>query len=182
MKIREGFISNSSTTSFTCDACGEVHAFHDSVSLEDMDIIEYACGHGVCCEKHNMNDKDVQKKWEEGVRQAMKEKQEKLRGTEPNKYQSAEDFQREISKIQEVLDIEDPEEFRDNLFGSWDGYNPSSLCPVCSLSSMNNDYIFDYLVAKFQLNLKEVHEEIKSKFQNFTEYKEWVKSQKEDVK
>jgi hypothetical protein len=177
MKIREGFISNSSTTSFICDACGEVQAFPDSIGFEDMGIIEYSCGHGVCCEKPNMDDEDVQKKWEHGVRQALKEEQEDLKSRKPNRWQSAEDIQKEILKIQKVLDIKDPKEFRANLFGSWTSYKPSSLCPVCSLESINNDYVFDYIIAKFQLNLGEIHKEIKSRFKNFAEYKEWINSQ-----
>jgi len=180
MKIREGFISNSSTTSFTCDACGEIHAFHDSIGFEDMGIIQYSCGHGVCCEKPNMDDENVQKKWEQGVRQALKEKQEDFKNTEPNRWQSAEDIQNEISKIQKVLNTEEFSSFKEKLRDlgyRWRDYYPSSLCPVCSLDSINNDYVFDYVIAKFQLNLNEIHKEIKSKFKNFTEYKEWIKSQ-----
>lgn len=63
MKIRKGFVSNSSTTSFTCDACGKIVAYHDSCSNSDMDITRYSCGHGTCgCITLDLNDKDIQKK------------------------------------------------------------------------------------------------------------------------
>jgi len=36
MKTREGFVSNSSTTSFTCQVSGCTEAYHDSCSMEDV--------------------------------------------------------------------------------------------------------------------------------------------------
>lgn len=111
MKIRKGFVSNSSTTSFTCDACGEIIAYHDSCDYNDLGITQFPCGHGVCsC-------------------------------------------------------TEDTEE-----------------CPVCSLESINNDYIFEYVIVKFQLNLEEVQEEIKSNFKDFAEFKNWINEQRKSIK
>ncbi len=47
MKIRNGFVSNSSTTSFTCCACGEVAAGMD-LSLSDIGWYECDNEHNIC--------------------------------------------------------------------------------------------------------------------------------------
>lgn len=43
MKIRKGFVSNSSSSSFMCDITGEINSERDA-SLSDFDMIE--CEHG----------------------------------------------------------------------------------------------------------------------------------------
>ena len=44
MKIRMGFVSNSSTSSFICNICGEIEADRDCC-LSDFDMIECENGH-----------------------------------------------------------------------------------------------------------------------------------------
>jgi len=44
MKIRNGFVSNSSTTSFTCDSCGGTEAGMD-LCLREVEMVECAAGH-----------------------------------------------------------------------------------------------------------------------------------------
>lgn len=50
MKIRNGFVSNSSSSSFTCDLCGCTEAGWD-LCLSDAEMIECNEGH-VFCEQH----------------------------------------------------------------------------------------------------------------------------------
>lgn len=189
MKLRKGFVSNSSTTSFTCDACGEIIAYHDSCDYEDLGIVTYECGHETCsCIDIDFDDEDVRKKWRAGAERAIREEIDGLKDQSdiPEQYRrSDEDVTKKIELLNSILALEDFEEFRSEFKAcsySWRSFNPKELCPICSLEALNNDYLFDYLIAKFQFNLKEVHDEIKSKFKNFAEFKEWVKSQKESIK
>jgi hypothetical protein len=53
MKIRQGFVSNSSSTSFTCDMCGENFAGMD---LSVIDVEHYQCENGhIYCEEARLN-------------------------------------------------------------------------------------------------------------------------------
>jgi hypothetical protein len=45
---RFGFVSNSSTTSFTCCVCEETEAFHDSSSYRDYGFLVCENGHEIC--------------------------------------------------------------------------------------------------------------------------------------
>ena len=47
MKIRQGFVSNSSSTSFLCEVCGEVESGMD-MSLDDAGMYECTNGHTFC--------------------------------------------------------------------------------------------------------------------------------------
>ena len=46
MKIRKGFVSNSSSSSFTCDVCGQTEGGMD-LSLSDCDMCECENGHTI---------------------------------------------------------------------------------------------------------------------------------------
>lgn len=48
MKFRMGFVSNSSSTSFTCDVCGYSESYFDSIGIEEFGMIECVNGHTIC--------------------------------------------------------------------------------------------------------------------------------------
>lgn len=50
MKIRYGFVSNSSSSSFTCDVCGRTETSYDTV-LEDMDFYQCENEHIFCMDE-----------------------------------------------------------------------------------------------------------------------------------
>ena len=47
MKIRSGFVSNSSSSSFICCVCGRSEGGYD-LCLEDAGMVECECGHTMC--------------------------------------------------------------------------------------------------------------------------------------
>jgi len=53
MKIRDGFVSNSSSSSFVCEVCSEAHETWDG-SLSDIGMCECQNGH-VFCIDHKLN-------------------------------------------------------------------------------------------------------------------------------
>lgn len=54
MKVRSGFVSNSSTSSFICDVCGEVYAERDAC-ISDAEMFECENGHTIC-NSHMVNE------------------------------------------------------------------------------------------------------------------------------
>ncbi len=55
MKIRRGFVSNSSSSSFVCDVCGENCSGMD-MGLSDAEMFECVVGH-VICDGHELTPK-----------------------------------------------------------------------------------------------------------------------------
>jgi len=73
MKIRSGFVSNSSSSSFTCDVCGRTESGWDAC-LRDFGMVECVNGHEFCeehllaeveVEKHNEDNEDDEEEEEE---------------------------------------------------------------------------------------------------------------------
>ena len=67
MKVRNGFVSNSSSSSFVCDVCGAIESGYDA-SLEDFDMQECVNGHEFhtdCMEDTpNFNEADIKTRYE----------------------------------------------------------------------------------------------------------------------
>lgn len=51
MKIRLGFVSNSSTSSFVCEICGHQEAGSDSVGMDEYGFIECVNNHTICMDE-----------------------------------------------------------------------------------------------------------------------------------
>ncbi len=158
MKIRQGFISNSSTTSFTCDACGEVISYHDSCSDEDIGITRFSCGHSTCsCTEIDLSKKKDQKHWRE-------EAEKELRKTNDGPSEE---------ELEAILKVKEFWEFVDEC-SNWEIYNPSSLCPVCSFKAFNDDFVYRYILIKHNLNIDDVRKEMQKKFNTFDEFQVWI--------
>lgn len=65
MKIRNGFVSNSSTSSFTCEVCGRTETEWDSVSLSDLGFVRCVNEHMFCDEEAVADSEEVEGKYGE---------------------------------------------------------------------------------------------------------------------
>ena len=153
MKIRKGFVSNSSTTSFTCDVCGEEVSGQD-MSASEAEMIECAGGH-VYCEHHS--DKNYMKKL-----------------TKESVLSILEDCYCEDSKIEEIE--KEIESLSESEFKKWleneggeileeeissNGETPCELCAVCNMEILTQDMMVDYLAKTTNITRDEVFRIIK---------------------
>jgi hypothetical protein len=164
MKIRKGFVSNSSTTSFTCEACGEIVSYHDSCSDEDIGRTRFSCGHTTCsCTEVDLSKKSVQNLWRKDAEKQLREP----------------DCGPEDEALDEILKIKDFWKFVDAC-RDYEVYNPSALCPVCSFKAFNDDFVYRYILLKHKLKLDDVRKEMKKRFKSFDEFEAWMKENKEE--
>jgi len=56
MKFRKGFVSNSSTSSFTCEVCDRKEVFWDGCDVRDYGLM-YCDNEHLICEEHALGDK-----------------------------------------------------------------------------------------------------------------------------
>ena len=181
MKVRTGFVSNSSSSSFICDVCGE-EAIGRDISLQDAEMFECENNHYVCNSHRLEVDKEKLREW------AIKTLDKKLEDYKnPEEYKWLKKERREeiiisIKKIKEelkTLEIFDEDlkwlsskSALDTLFYSENikenienikeesensEYGVSKLCcPICSYKEINKKDAYDALIKYFNLSPMDV--------------------------
>jgi len=144
MKIRVGFVSNSSSSSYVCDICGEASSGYD-FGLEDVDMFQ--CGNHTFCSKHaNISIEDL----------SIDQIRNYCISSAYNK-----DLKEELKIICEK-DIIDrwEQEFRFEM-----RYHvPEEECPCCQLINPTEYQIKCYLLWLIKKDEKDVISEMKEKF------------------
>jgi len=146
MKIRTGFVSNSSSSSFVCDVCGRQESGWDA-SLSDFDMHECEICNGVFCDSEmvkNVSDKDI--------KQSLIENFEAEREKHPNWTWLSDDIQKIRNTPADELDYGD--------FG--DGLAPSVLCPMCQGTAYSPQEAYKALKALHKLSEQEIIDIVKA--------------------
>ena len=139
MKIRKDFVTNSSSSSFICEICGQEGSGFD-VSLSDFDMCECENGHIICCE-HLLNPS----------------REEKINMILENKYWNKET---DKSFIREELEAMDDEYLYDILLSGY--YEiPESLCPICQFKQYSTEDMASFLLTEYKIPKAVVFAEIK---------------------
>ncbi len=156
MKTRSGFVSNSSSTSFTCEVCSHTGSGMDA-GLEDFGFIECAEEH-IFCEDHEA-------KANLSIERMRKEMLSCCIDEEKDKFSQMPD-----EKITEAF-----EEF------DWDEGGTSScckmieFCPICQLTEIRDKDILAYLFQKFGVNRSQVVAEMQKTYSDHKSFMESVK-------
>lgn len=133
MKIRKGFISNSSSTSFICDVCGEEVSGMD-MGLEEAEMYECENGH-TFCRHESIGDSVVGEEDEE-----------------------------------EIL-TERP--LQDDAFDAYE--IPAKHCPCCTFRAASPRDLIAYLLKKAGMNEEAVVGEMRTDFQSFEAFQDYIK-------
>lgn len=143
MKIRNGFVSNSSSSSFICEISGRERSGYD-ISLKDAGMIECVNGHTFDEDyateiPYGYDDEPT----EEEVKQFIKDKN--------------------LPELSE----ESFKEFFSGI-GEWRYYYPSEWCPICSFKNLTASMAKRILLSE---NTEEqILEQLKSKYGNFRNF------------
>lgn len=147
MKIRNGFVSNSSSSSFICDVCHEEYSGMDAC-LADFEMS--CCVKGHCfCNDHSLkalSDFDLEEKRKLVVEYSYieEDKDQALRADEDT--------------LEELFD-----EFSGDITNSM----PSYTCPCCNLVAISTDQLIEYLLHERHQDRKQVEAEIKARYINY---------------
>ena len=148
MKIRLGFVSNSSSSSFTCLFCGNTESGWD-LCMEDAGMYNCCKGH-IFCDSHLVKEEPT-----------LKEKRDELLRLDDEKDE-------EIAKLSDQEIEEEFEKLNDGGEGGTNRYEMmSALCPICNLVSVPDDYFVDYLLKKIGTTRDQMLKEIQEKYKNF---------------
>ena len=135
MKIRSDFVTNSSSSSYICDICGEDATGWDMV-LDEAEMYQCVNGHTIC---------------EEGVLEDIDFKDFLKSLTEVYNLERGED-----------IDELDDDEAQDLAFSNELRYSlPERYCPICQFVHYSSEDMVSWLVKTRGISKDEVFEEIK---------------------
>ena len=171
MKIRLGFVSNSSSSSYICDICGEDATGYD-ISLEEYEM--YVCKNGhVFCEEHMKvipTNIELLKVIFEGEVKKYKKWLEDNPGEDYEKWlKEAEDNINELNTLSESeIEKKVDDEWYDYISESRYEY-PPKYCPLCRFDYLSTRDVYDYIDKKHSIN--KIKEEIKENFDSYEQFK-----------
>lgn len=165
MKIRDGFVSNSSSSSFVCDICGAVESGYDATA-EELGFVNLTCGHTICeGELLKISDED----YIQCVRDIIKEKlDEESDDKESYIYKRNLEAYEELSNI---TDKEDAQDILDNIIYSkyvW------KQCPICTNKIILDGNILDFVLKTHDLKKEDIIKTIQEKFENLDQLLEFT--------
>lgn len=178
MKIRKGFVSNSSTSSFTCDVCGDEQMGRD-IGLVDADMYQCENGHTFCRDSCIKGVKGADELIEEiGLKNILKARFQQY----IEKHSQSEDEVDTIEEIQSKLidldnDTLDEDEIMEYL-SDWFEFEysiPESCCPICRFEVLDNDDVSAYMLKKIGQTRDQLKKEIKETFKSYAELQTFLK-------
>ena len=160
MKIRNGFVSNSSSSSFTCDVCGETSSGMD-MGISEAGMFECENGH-TCCESHQIA-ADV----------SLDDKRKKLfADVEESSYYKTRPREKavELDTISNYTEDEVTEAYDEQAS---DRGHAADECPICMFKELDDNASLHYLLNKTGLTKKTLLDELKAKFPTYVEFRKF---------
>jgi hypothetical protein len=148
MKIREGFVSNSSSSSFVCMVTGRTEAGYD-LSMRDVEM--YCCENGHYFDESYLLPKPV--------------------NTPAVEYNEEEDGEESIFGDGGVEDDEDIDESDDDYRSEC----PANRCPICTLTHITDSDLLKYIMKSRAFNRKGIEDTMRLQFKDHKTFTEALK-------
>lgn len=166
MKTRSGFVSNSSSTSFTCDVCGTSEAGYD-MCLSDCGMCNCRNGH-TFCEDHQKG--SVPEATEEEKRQAL------IESVQESTWMKDDEKAKEIEEIKNYDEDTLESNYEDLVSDS--GIDPK-YCPICQFDVSKPDDMLEYALITLGMTEEKLLGRAKDSFRSYKEFLAFVKPAKE---
>lgn len=143
MKVRKGFVSNSSSSSFICEVCGHVESGYDC-GLEDIDFVQCENEH-IMCDSHvvfteAMIDRFVNDNYDTIVKY-VDYHIDNTATAECSLKETLKEVLKELT-TQKYLTV------RSSTFSDY-GYDdgiPKEFCPICNLHTIDDESLLSYIL------------------------------------
>jgi hypothetical protein len=199
MKIRNGFVSNSSSSSFICAVCGETFSGWDAMEL-DFDLCRCDAGH-IFCDEHRLVNSDLERECflelidgkklsyhsSDCEKEYKKYKEQSIEnGWGYNSYEvfkkETEEYEKKLGDFTNICKTRSiDKDYRNYILESLDE-NPEALfafefeCPICSLMSVSDETILEYILKEHKLDKEKISKELWVRFGSYKALQKYLKS------
>ena len=137
MKYRKDFVTNSSSSSYTCEICGATESGWD-ISLEEAEMVECVNGHTIC------NDELLEVPRKELIQKLLESGYDK--------------------ESEEELNNHDDDSLSDIFWSYCDNRYcaPEEFCPICQFIEYSQYDLAKYLEKKYKVSRESVFEKVKA--------------------
>ena len=164
MKIRSGFVSNSSSSSFICDVCGREESGYD-ISLCDCEMRQCRTGHTFCVDESVCEPADLDT---EVIRKMLIEDEKKRTWRKPD----------EIERKVADLELMSADQLAEEAGEISDYEVPNVCCPVCQMQVVTDADMLKYLIKKQNATKKELVVKIQTEFdEDYTAFSKFLKEE-----
>lgn len=164
MKYRKSFVTNSSSSSFVCEVCGDVESGWD-MGFDDAGMVECENEH-MFCTSHLLNPTRKQKI-------AYIKLKNPASRTIPFDKVDDKDLDAMLKKKCNI-DLERYENDNNDFDWEIDEY-PSLFCPICNLDYIPENLKLKYVLREIAKSEFALNKEIQSKFESLEDLKEFLK-------
>lgn len=165
MKIRNGFVSNSSSSSFVCDVCKHSEVIYDGG--DDDSFCKCVNGHSLCRTHLNKAARlDAQKMREALIKD--------IKG-----WATGQELEDNIKEFEE-MDTAGLKDAYDDVFGGFE--IPEELCPLCTFTTLSDDDLMNYLLMTLKTTKKEAIKTAISTYEDLKTFESVVKEYKKSLK
>lgn len=165
MKIRMDFVTNSSSSSFICDYCGNEVCGYD-MSYSEAGMCECENGHTIC------NDHLLEINWHKKLKSELKESLQNY-----SQWQDDDYYVKKCNEIKEMLEEMNEyseEECKEIYLNEYDSVVPHECCPICSFKKLTDSDMAKYLLTKYKLTDKDVVKEVKNNFSDYNDFNKYI--------
>jgi hypothetical protein len=156
MKVRKGFVSNSSSSSFICEISGEIETSCDT-TYKEIGFAECENGHTFCSEFLLPGIDDLIKLFDPSNIDTKITTVEDIDAIIKDRKRAE-----EMIKCESIYDIANYYEV------------PKVFCPICQMEKFSKDELIDFLLKESNTTIEKLSKVVKERFSNYKDFKEYL--------
>jgi hypothetical protein len=176
MKIRKSFVTNSSSSSYVCDICGNAESGYDC-SPRDFDMSSCIHGHIVC--NSHIENKNIQNGKQELIdylksKILYHENRIETGDMKAHNKKWADNYSKALDR---AINLEEDSYDLEQMLEDYD-LNTNITeddCPLCNLTDVSHEDMSKYLIKQYGLERKALLKEIKKNFNTYTCFSSYLR-------